>query len=141
MEIFLFKKLNKLLKKRLKSARKIPQENDLGNIEYKLHILHTCNTRLNKLITQIKFRLNQGSGCAIYNLGYTDSGSPIGLSYNELYENLGLFHKLVENANGHITSIKIMKGLEGYCANIYIISKDNNINYQNLLDEFYNLSL
>jgi len=141
MEIHLFQKLTKLFKKPLKPARQIRQENDLGNIEYKLHICHTDFFKINKLITQIKFRLNEGSGRAIYNLGYTDSGIPQGLSYDSLYENLRIFHNLVDKAEGKVISIKIMYGLTGYCANIFIISSSDNSNYQKLIDDFYNLSI
>ena len=35
-------------------------ENDEGYIEYKLRLDHTEKMRLNKMITQMKFRLNEG---------------------------------------------------------------------------------
>ena len=85
--------LKRLKNNKLKKARQIKCETDYGNIEYKWRICNANNSeRIERLITQIKFRFNEGNGRAIYNLGYTDKGTPKGITYSTLYDNLKLFH-------------------------------------------------
>lgn len=140
MDISLLKKLKKKRKK-IKKARKIKKENDLGNIEYKLHICNSDNhERIERLITQIKFRLNEGNGRAIYNLGYTDDGVPQGITYSIIYDNLNLLHNMVTNAGGELISLKMFRGNTGYCANIFITRKDDIVE-QKFLDDFYCFTL
>ena len=128
----------KKLRKNMKKARKIPRENDEGNIEYKWKICNSNNmVRIERLITQIKFRLNEGNGRAVYNLGYTDGGVPRGISHCILYDNMKLFHNMVMKAGGDIISVKMMRGDEGFCANIFITRRGDN-EYDDFLDDFYN---
>ena len=47
-------------------------EKDDGNIEYKLKLINLSPERINTLITQMKYRLNEGSGEAIYEIGIKD---------------------------------------------------------------------
>ena len=49
-------------------------EKDEGNIEYKLKLTNLSTDRINCLITQMKYRLNEGSGEAIYEIGIRDNG-------------------------------------------------------------------
>jgi len=43
-------------------------ENDDGNVEYKRHIIKKDDKRLVELSTQMKFRVNEGDGEAIYHI-------------------------------------------------------------------------
>jgi hypothetical protein len=52
----------------------LPPEPEFGNIEYKLKLITPSKQRLDHLVTQLKWRLNEGSGEAIYEIGVTDSG-------------------------------------------------------------------
>lgn len=52
----------------------LPPEPQYGNIEYKLKLTNPSKQRLDHLITQLKWRLNEGNGEAIYEIGVTDSG-------------------------------------------------------------------
>lgn len=52
----------------------LPPEPQYGNIEYKLKLTNPSKQRLEHLITQLKWRLNEGNGEAIYEIGVTDSG-------------------------------------------------------------------
>lgn len=55
--------------------KKLPPEPQNGNIEYKLKLIEPSKQRLEHLITQLKWRLNEkGNGEAIYELGVTDCG-------------------------------------------------------------------
>lgn len=52
----------------------LPPEPQFGNIEYKLKLISPSKQRLDHLVTQLKWRLNEGKGEAIYEIGVTDSG-------------------------------------------------------------------
>lgn len=52
----------------------LPPEPQFGNIEYKLKLINPSKQRLDHLVTQLKWRLNEGNGEAIYEIGVTDSG-------------------------------------------------------------------
>lgn len=111
----------KINERRLKKARQLNKENDHGNIEYKLKL---CNfrhaNRMTKLSTQMKFRLYEGEGKAIYNIGYSDDGEPIGIPYESMIESLANLHRISDHIVAVIRSIKIFQGQSGYCSNIYL---------------------
>ena len=66
----------------------IAPENDMGNIEYKLKLIELDDEKLNKRITQMKFRLNEGNGEALYYIGVMDNGSLVGLEDDEYYKSI-----------------------------------------------------
>ena len=57
-------------------------------MEYKLKFANPTVERVQHLITQMKFRLNEGNGKAYYQIGVEDNGNPLGLNENEMYESL-----------------------------------------------------
>lgn len=60
-------------------ARSLPPEIDSeGNIEYKLKLVSPTSERLEHLVTQLKWRIAEGGGEAIYEIGVGDDGSLIG---------------------------------------------------------------
>ena len=58
-------------------------EKDDGNIEYKLSLCDIDDNIINKRITQMKYRLYEGNGEALYFIGVMDDGSLLGLSEEE----------------------------------------------------------
>ncbi len=66
--------------KKNKKAVKLDKESDEGNVEYKLKLIDPTATRFEHLVTQMKFRLQEGLGEAIYEIGIEDNGYPKGLS-------------------------------------------------------------
>jgi GTPase len=66
-------------KKHSKVIQSFQKENDEGNIEYKLKLVHPTEDRLDHLATQMKFRVKEGSGEAYYRIGVEDNGRPTGL--------------------------------------------------------------
>ena len=57
------------------SIDKFEQEEDEGKVEYKLKLYPKPDSiRLEKLASQMNFRLTEGNGEAIYELGIADSG-------------------------------------------------------------------
>lgn len=47
----------------------LPPEEEEGNIEYKLKLINPSPSRLQHLVTQLKWRLREGQGEAIYEIG------------------------------------------------------------------------
>lgn len=66
----------------------LPQENDEGYREYKLKLLNVESKRIKHLVTQMKFRIMEGGGEAIYEIGVADDGTPEGLEEHEMNETL-----------------------------------------------------
>ncbi|KAK4871990.1 hypothetical protein RN001_016114 [Aquatica leii] len=66
----------------------LPPEPQAGNIEYKLKIINPSKQRFEHLVTQMKWRLREGQGEAIYEIGVEDNGSLAGLSVCDLNASL-----------------------------------------------------
>lgn len=82
-------------------------EDDLGRIEYKLKLSpRPTEERLEKLASQMAFRLREGDGEAIYELGIADSGEVIGLSPEEFSESVTVLHEVADRTNADITLLR-----------------------------------
>ena len=91
-----------------------PKETEIGNKEYKRHILFDKNITkmIEKRRTQMLYRLYEGRGTAYYFLGVEDCGNPQGISYNELiitFQNLKKISDGLQNIKW--ISIEIYNGL------------------------------
>ena len=71
---------------RYNKAIKLCEEDDYGNTEYKLKLVDHSFERIEHLTTQMRFRLEEGTGEAFYNLGYEDDGHPAGLNRDDVYK-------------------------------------------------------
>jgi len=74
----------------------LPPENDEGYREYKLKLLNLEPKRIKHLITQMKFRIMEGGGEAIYEVGVADDGTPEGLVHHEMQETLANIHHMTQ---------------------------------------------
>ena len=83
---------------------KLEPEVEYGNKEYKLKIINKENDRIEQLASQLKWRLNEGNGEALYYIGVNDDGSVIGLNSNELKETIMNIKKMCEKINSKIIS-------------------------------------
>ena len=118
----------KKVQNRLKKARKIKEENDQGYIEYKWKLCDfqiNHNLRMDRLTTQLKFRLYEGNGKAIYNLGYSDNGEPTGIIYESMLTSLKNLHMICDDIGANLKNYRVFQGISGYCANVYIETSDN----------------
>ncbi|WKY12143.1 hypothetical protein Q1695_003601 [Nippostrongylus brasiliensis] len=75
-------------KRSSESENCLPPEMELGNIEYKVKLVNPSSSRLQHLITQMKWRLREGQGEAIYEVGVEDGGKMSGLSDVEMEASL-----------------------------------------------------
>ncbi len=76
-------------------------EQDRGNIEYKLLLRDTNPERLDELATQMKFRLFEGGGEAIYIIGIRDDGYPEGISEEEMTISLETLQSIARKINAY----------------------------------------
>ncbi len=67
-----------------------------GNVEYKLKLLNPTASRFEHLVTQMKWRLREGHGEAIYEIGVADSGVLQGLTDQEMEDSLSTLRRMAE---------------------------------------------
>ncbi|KAK5639710.1 hypothetical protein RI129_012202 [Pyrocoelia pectoralis] len=72
----------------------LPPEPQAGNIEYKLKIINPSRQRFEHLVTQMKWRLREGQGEAIYEIGVEDNGVLAGLDIFELHASVQTLKKM-----------------------------------------------
>ena len=77
-----------------------------GNIEYKLKLTHISPARFARLVTQLKWRLLEGSGQAYYELGVADSGALIGLSRTDLEASLETLDRMAGEIGASVIVVK-----------------------------------
>lgn len=101
-------------------------EIETGNREYKLSLNYdnfsqeTQKSILNKKITQMNFRLNEGIGKALYIIGIQDNGIAEGINLIELLKSLYYFTLMCQNIDCKYKSIRIYRTKLGYLATIRI---------------------
>lgn len=71
-----------------RTTDQLPPEPQVGNVEYKLKLVNPSKQRFEHLVTQMKWRLREGQGEAIYEIGVEDSGILTGLSEQEMNASL-----------------------------------------------------
>ena len=90
---------------------KINREKENGNIEYKLKLINTDTEKIQRLTSQMRYRIQEGSGEAIYVIGVTHEGGVIGVTedeFTESFNNLSLAAK-DSNYNINILSSRIVE--------------------------------
>lgn len=84
------------------SGLRLPPENDLGNVEYKSQLVGPTESRLQHLATQMRWRLAEGDGQAVYELGVLDDGEMQGLNPHDLAETMKSMHKMAVSAGASL---------------------------------------
>ena len=102
---------------------KLEKEKYYGNVEYKLIIKNNINKdRFNRLSTQLKFRLIEGKGKAMYLIGVTDSGILEGISNIEMKNSVSILEKMCIEINAKISKIIEIKISDEKLVNIIKIN-------------------
>jgi len=104
-------------RKRQESKQKELEE---GNIEYKWKIIDPTATRFEHLVSQLKFRLQEGQGEAIYEIGIEDNGFPRGISEKELQLSIETLKKMADKIGADITVLRTRDGEVGKVAEVLI---------------------
>lgn len=84
----------------------LPPEVEEGNIEYKLKLVDPSPHRIEHLVTQMKWRLEEGQGEAIYEIGVEDNGLLVGLSPLELRASVHTLEHMAERLGATLTILR-----------------------------------
>jgi len=84
-------------------------ENVKGNIEYKRQLLNCTTTRLEKLKTQMSFRLDEGNGFCIYRIGVEDDGCHSLADYDTCAQTAKVVEYLARSLNAVVVERKMIQ--------------------------------
>lgn len=86
----------------------MPPEDDEGSNEYKFRLIDLTANQKAHMASQLKYRIYSGENCgqAIYNIGLTDDGFPLGLSERELELSLKSLEEIVTSVDAVICSVE-----------------------------------
>lgn len=96
------------------------REIEEGNIEYKLKLVDPTPERLEHLTSQLKWRLTEGQGEALYELGVEDSGFPRGLPAEELAKSITTLEKMAKALEAETSIVCRRQGKEGEIVEVLI---------------------
>jgi GTPase len=100
------------------------EENDLaGGVEYKLKLINLDQKKIQKRITQMFFRLREGNGKCIYDIGLEDNGNPLGLNEEELKGSLNTLYYMTQQIGANMEVLNYHQGKEGLIAEILVTHK------------------
>lgn len=102
-------------------ADDIEEERYYGNTEYKLKLTQSNPERILRLTTQMKFRLQEGSGEAYYVIGIGDKGESIGIAKEEMEASLRTLHKMASTLELDISIVYITKGRHGEIVKVKVM--------------------
>ncbi|KAM6940186.1 GTP-binding protein 2b [Xenentodon cancila] len=84
----------------------LPPEAEEGNIEYKLKLVNPTQYRFEHLATQLKWRLQEGRGEAVYQIGVEDNGLLVGLTEADMKASLKTLKRMAEKVGADITLLR-----------------------------------
>ena len=73
---------------------RLAHEVEVGNVEYKLKLIEPSAARFEQLVTQLKYRLDEGSGRALYEIGVEDDGALTGIACAEMDASLRTLERM-----------------------------------------------
>ena len=80
----------------------LPPEPQQGNVEYKLKLVNPTSQRLEHLVTQMKWRLREGQGEAIYEIGVEDNGLMTGLNDDDMISSIETLREMARRLEATI---------------------------------------
>lgn len=92
---------------------RLPQEVEEGNVEYKWRIVDPSPERFAQLVSQLKWRLMEGQGEAIYELGVEDDGTLRGLCESDLEASVTNLTRMCKELDAECSLVCRRKGREG----------------------------
>jgi len=100
--------LEKEPNREIKKARDLPER----ELNYLRQI--KLEKKINKRASQLRYRLEEGHGRALYIIGIKDDGTPEGIEIDKLFRSLSFLFKMVDIVGAKIKNIRIYMGnLEG----------------------------
>lgn len=113
----------------------ITKDGERKNIEFKENLkkdYHLKKDRLQRLASQMKYRMEKGDGEAIYFLGVDDDGNLTGIPQEEMDESLFVLEKVAQEIGAQVLKSQIQEAGKGKVANVLIV-KNNNSHKKHLL--------
>ncbi|KAI0567536.1 GTP-binding protein [Gracilaria domingensis] len=103
-----------------RQTAELQPEDDEGFIEYKWSLVSPSRQRFAQLVTQLNFRLSEGNGEAIYELGVEDNGRKKGLSQDRLEASLNTLRDMAHELGSEIQLLREADGKEGRVAQVLV---------------------
>jgi len=101
-------------------AVQLPQEIEEGNIEYKLKLVDPTPDRIEHLVSQMKWRLTEGGGEAIYEIGVEDDGNPTGLTDEEMTKSMQTLEVMAKQLSADISVLRTRDAPCGKVAEVLV---------------------
>lgn len=98
----------------------VEAESDLGNTEYKLMLKFPKADRIQRLTTQMKFRMQEGTGEAFYLIGVKDDGEAFGITTEQMELSLRTLHRMAWTLKFNLAIRSITKGKNGEIAKVMV---------------------
>ncbi len=101
----------------------ITKKGERGNIEFKQNLkrsYHLNKERKQRLISQLKYRMEMGEGEATYFVGVDDDGELVGLPQNEFEESISVLKNIANEVGAEVLKIEKHKAGKGYIARVQI---------------------
>jgi len=108
-----------------RAERMNPECDGSGNVGYKLKLVRPTAARVEHLTTQMKWRIAEGGGEAIYELGVDDSGVPTGMSKEELAETLHTLKTMAAKLGASVTMLRQRVGISGTVAEVLVRARES----------------
>lgn len=86
----------------------LPEESDNGNAEYKYYIQPASTDRFDRLVTQLRWRLNEGDGSCLYELGVLDDGTVEGIPMSRMRESLSYLCAMAQTLGAQVTLRRLL---------------------------------
>ena len=105
---------------------KLDCEKEYGNIEYKRELLNLDQDKINKRMTQMKYRIYEGLGEALYFIGVADDGTLLGLNNEEYIESVKNLILIASNIDCNVIKISESNKKNFYIGEFLIRENDKN---------------
>ena len=105
---------------------KLDNEKEDGNIEYKRELLNLDEVTINRRMTQMKYRIYEGLGEALYFIGVSDDGTLLGLNYEEYVESVNNLTMIANKIDCNIINISESNKNNFYIGEFLIRENDKN---------------
>lgn len=104
-----------------------PEEDGTGNVEYKFQILPSSADRFDRLVTQLNWRLTEGDGLCIYEVGVLDDGTLAGIPLEDMRKSLANLCAMAQflDAKIEICRLMMIRTNEGHGPTVQVLSDDD----------------
>jgi GTPase len=84
-------------------------ENDQGSVEYKLKLINKDDSRIDELVSQMRYRCNEGDGECVYNIGVSNNGTLEGITEEEYEQTIKTLNVIASKNNYYTQVLSIQK--------------------------------